>query len=85
MPAEVTITELGPGRHLVTISGQKVDAVRSVTVRKDVGAAHDIVTLEVVSQRTTVTPAVVADPFTALDEADAALDARMASGGTVRP
>jgi len=55
MPAEVVVRDIGEGRATVHIDGQKIAGVRAVTVDKRVGD-RDIVTIEIVSRRTTILP-----------------------------
>lgn len=60
MPAEVVIQEVAPGRATVTVDGWRMPGVRAVTVAKRVND-RDVVTVEIVSQRTTVLPAPAGD------------------------
>lgn len=77
MPAEVEIQDHGGGKSTVKVDGVQVRGVRAVTVAKRHNNL-DVVTIELLSERTTVLPpasATLAD----VEQLDARIDARAAT------
>lgn len=82
MAAEVTIEDVAPGQMTVRVDGVTIPSVMHARVSKQPGGP-DLVTLEIVSQRTTVTPVPITTGLEEIEARDAEIDARIAAGGTV--